>query len=131
VCPAQDKATQTAPARTPADGPFVPAPALPGGLVLPLYPSDSPLLKRERIHEAERYNTSGKSTDKILKTLNNHNPTIEVHLAPAYPPEAQRNNTSEKNPKNLINTQTIQNPTIEVHLAPADPPNTGAAIIVA
>src|SRR5678815_507735 len=86
VCLAQDKATETAPARRPADGPFLPAPALPGGIVLPLYPPDSPLLKRERVHEAERYNTSGKSDGKLLNTLNIHNPTIEVHLAPADPP---------------------------------------------
>jgi endo-1,4-beta-xylanase len=52
---------------TPADGPFFPAPALPGGIVLALYPPDSPLLKRERVHEAERYNTSGKSDSKLLK----------------------------------------------------------------
>jgi endo-1,4-beta-xylanase len=79
-------AQDAAPARTPADGPFIPAPALPGGLVLPLYPPDSPRLKRERIHEAERYNTQGKSDGKLLNTLNIHNPTIEVHLAPAAPP---------------------------------------------
>ena len=83
VCFAQDKPAETTPARTPSDGPFVPAPALPGGIVLPLYPPDSPLLKRERIHEAERYNTSGKSDGRLQNTLNIHNPTIEVHLAPA------------------------------------------------
>src|SRR5690242_2181201 len=51
-------------AETPKEGKaFVPEPVLPGGLVLPLYPPDSPRLKRERIHEPERYNTSlkGKS----------------------------------------------------------------------
>jgi endo-1,4-beta-xylanase len=74
------------PDREPADGPFVPAPALAGGIVLPLYPPDSPLLKHNRIHEAERYNTSGKSDGKLLNTLNIHNPTIEVHLAPANSP---------------------------------------------
>lgn len=73
-------AQETQPLRTPADGPFVPAPALPGGIVLPLYAPNSPLLNHDRIHEAERYNTSGKST-KLLNTLNIHNPTIEVHLA--------------------------------------------------
>ncbi len=86
LCLAQEKAADPAALRTPADGPFVPAPALPGGIVLALFPQDSPLLKHERIHEAERYNTSGKSTDKLLNTLNIHNPTIEVHLAPADPP---------------------------------------------
>lgn len=70
-------------AETPKEGKaFVPEPVLPGGLVLPLYPPDSPRLKRERIHEPERYNTSlkGKS-DKTLNVLNIHNPSIEVHLA--------------------------------------------------
>lgn len=77
-------AQDPAPARTPADGPFLPAPALPGGVVLPLYPPDSPKLKRDRIHEAEKYNTQGKG-DRLLNTLNIHNPTIEVHVAPAEP----------------------------------------------
>jgi hypothetical protein len=70
--------------RAPADGPFVPAAALPGGIVVPLYAADSPFLKKERVHEAEKYNTSGKSSDgRLLNTLNIHNPTIELHLAPA------------------------------------------------
>ncbi len=83
VCFAQEKAADPAPNRTPAEGPFMPDAALAGGIVLPLYPADSPFLKHERIHEAERYNTSGKSDGKILNTLNIHNPTIEVHLASA------------------------------------------------
>jgi endo-1,4-beta-xylanase len=83
----QDKTPEAAPTRTPSDGPFVPAPALPGGIVLSLYVPDSAMLKKERIHESERYNTSGKSTDKLLNTLNIHNPTIEVHLAPADGPK--------------------------------------------
>ncbi|MEI9894306.1 MAG: alpha/beta hydrolase [Chthoniobacter sp.] len=86
LCLAQEKTPTPVPDRQPADGPFVPAPALPGGIVLPLYPQDSPLLNHERIHEAEHYNTAGKSTDKLLNTLNIHNPTIEVHLAPGDPP---------------------------------------------
>jgi endo-1,4-beta-xylanase len=72
-------------ARTPADGPFLPAAALPGGIVLPLYPADSPLLKRERLHEAEAYNTTSGGVapgGKVQSTLNIHNPSIEVHLAP-------------------------------------------------
>lgn len=66
--------------RTQVDGPFVPKPALPGGMVLSLYPVDSPKLNRDRIHEAERYNTKGRS-GKLQNTLNIHNPSIEVHLA--------------------------------------------------
>jgi acetyl esterase/lipase len=69
-------------AETDANKPFVPEPILPGGAVLPLYQANSPLLKRERIHEPERYNTSlkGKS-DRTLNVINIHNPSIEVHLA--------------------------------------------------
>ena len=78
---AQEPSATTTPERTAADGPFVPQPAVAGGLVLPLYAPDSPMLNRERIHEAERYNTTHKETDRLLNTLNIHNPTIEVHLA--------------------------------------------------
>lgn len=61
--------------------PFKPAPILSGGVVLSLYPADSPRLKRERIHEPERYNTTLKSkSDKTLNVLNIHNPSVEVHL---------------------------------------------------
>lgn len=67
--------------------PFVPQPILPGGMVLSLYPADSPHLKRERIHEAEHYNTTIKNkSDKTLNVLNIHNPSIEVHLAGDTPP---------------------------------------------
>ena len=68
-------------ADTPAP-PFLPEPILPGGVVLPLYPADSPRLKRARIHEAERYNTSLKNkSGKVVNVLNIHNPSVEVHLA--------------------------------------------------
>ena len=61
--------------------PYVPEPILSGGLVLSLYPADSPRLKKDRIHEAERYNTTLKNkSDKTLNVLNIHNPSIEVHL---------------------------------------------------
>jgi len=61
--------------------PFVPKPILPGGVVLSLYPADSPRLKKERIHEAERYNTTLKDKmDQTKSVLNIHNPSIEVHL---------------------------------------------------
>jgi alpha/beta hydrolase fold len=66
---------------------FSPEPILRGGQVLPLYPADSPRLKKERIHEAERFNTTVKNkSDKILNVLNIHNPSIEVHLAGDEPP---------------------------------------------
>ena len=65
-----------------AEAPFTPQVILPGGVVLPLYPPDSPRLKRDRIHEPERYNTALKNkSDKTMTVLNIHNPSIEVHLA--------------------------------------------------
>src|SRR6476469_5907897 len=61
--------------------PFVPEPILPGGVVLSLYPADSPCLKKERVHEAERYNTTLKEkSDKTRSVVNVHNPSIEAHL---------------------------------------------------
>jgi acetyl esterase/lipase len=69
------------PPRTPADGPFLPQPAFDGGIVLPLYPPNSPQLNQDRIHEAERYNTTSAKSNRLLNTINIHNPTIEVHLA--------------------------------------------------
>ena len=81
-CQAQDKAADTTPERKPSDGPFLPAAVLPEGIVLPLYPADSPMLNHERIHEAEKYNTTMGGKGKLMTTLNIHNPTIEVNLAP-------------------------------------------------
>src|SRR3954464_9976080 len=61
--------------------PFVPAPILSGGTVLSLYPADSPRLKKERVHEAEKYNTTLKEASGPTKSvLNIHNPSIEAHL---------------------------------------------------
>lgn len=62
--------------------PFVPEPIVQGGVVLSLYPADSPKLKRERIHEEERYNTTFKNNkpERTVNVLNIHNPSIEVHL---------------------------------------------------
>jgi len=83
---AQEAKPDGAAVRSPADGPFLPEAALAGGLVVPLYRPDSAFLKTERIHEAERYNTSSKNAEgKVLSTLNIHYPTMEVHLAPADP----------------------------------------------
>ena len=69
------------PARTPADGPFQPQLIAPGGIMLPLYPPTSPLLKRERLHEAENYNSATGGKGPITNVINIHNPSIEVHLA--------------------------------------------------
>src|SRR5437773_1161870 len=40
------------------DAPYAPQPILPGGVVVALYPSDSPQLNQARVREAEQYNLS-------------------------------------------------------------------------
>jgi acetyl esterase/lipase len=61
------------------DAPYTPTPILPGGVVMPLYPPDSPLLRTDRIHEAEHYNMSQSAPGRINSIVNIHNPSIEVH----------------------------------------------------
>jgi endo-1,4-beta-xylanase len=61
------------------DAPYAPQPILPGGLVLPLYPPDSPFLKPERVREAEQYSLSKAVPGRISSIVNIHNPSIEVH----------------------------------------------------
>src|SRR5438552_1075297 len=61
------------------DAPYAPQPILQGGVVIPLYPADSPLLKKERVREAEVYNLSKASPGRINSIVNIHNPSIEVH----------------------------------------------------
>jgi endo-1,4-beta-xylanase len=62
------------------DQPYAPQPILQGGIVLPLFPPDSPYLKKERIHEAEKYNLNKDVPGRISSIVNIHNPSIEVHL---------------------------------------------------
>ncbi len=61
------------------DAPYAPQPILPGGIVIPLYPPESPLLKRERVREPEQYNMSQSVPGRISSIVNIHNPSIEVH----------------------------------------------------
>src|SRR5258706_11447629 len=61
------------------DAPYAPQPIVQGGVVVTLYPPDSPLLKKERIREAEQYNLSKSSPGRINSIVNIHNPSIEVH----------------------------------------------------
>ena len=64
-------------------------------MVLSLYPPDSPRLKQDRIHEAERYNTSLKNkSDKTVNVINIHNPSIEVHLVGDARPTPARPSSS-------------------------------------
>ncbi len=60
-------------------GPYAPQPILPGGVVIPLYPAGSPMLKADRAKEAEVYNMSQAVPGRISSIVNIHNPSIEVH----------------------------------------------------
>ena len=61
------------------DAPYSPQPILQGGIVIPLYPPNSPALKKERLTEAEQYNMSKAVPGRISSIVNIHNPSIEVH----------------------------------------------------
>ena len=61
------------------DAPYAPTPILPGGVVVPLYPPGSPLLKAEKVREAEVYNMSQAVPGRINSIVNIHNPSIEFH----------------------------------------------------
>ena len=58
------------------DAPFTPQPIVPGGIILPLYAPTSPLLKHERIHEPENYNSATGGKGPITNVINIHNPSI-------------------------------------------------------
>ena len=64
-----------------SSGAFVPAPALPGGIVISLWPADSPKLNHSRVEEPEVYNMNDPGVrDGIIKQANNiHNPSLEAH----------------------------------------------------
>ncbi|HVV70697.1 MAG TPA: alpha/beta hydrolase fold domain-containing protein [Verrucomicrobiae bacterium] len=61
------------------DAPYAPQPIVQGGVVMPLYPPDSPFLKQDRVREAEVYNLSQAAPGRINSIVNIHNPSIEVH----------------------------------------------------
>lgn len=63
----------------PEGGAYAPQPIRPGGVVVPLYPPDSPHLKSDRVREAEVYNMSAAVPGRISSIVNIHNPSIEVH----------------------------------------------------
>jgi endo-1,4-beta-xylanase len=60
--------------------PYAPQPILPGGIVIPLYPPDSPYLNKSRVTEPEQYNMSQAVAGRINSIVNIHNPSVEVHL---------------------------------------------------
>jgi dienelactone hydrolase len=61
------------------DAPYAPQPILQGGVVVALYPPNSPFLNRQRAREAEQYNLSRSAPGRINSIVNIHNPSIEVH----------------------------------------------------
>src|SRR5262245_51665380 len=56
--------------------PYAPQAILQGGVVIPLYPPDSPQLKQDRVREAEYYNMSKAVPGRISSITNIHNPSI-------------------------------------------------------
>jgi len=63
----------------PTDQPYAPQPILQGGIIVPLYPPDSPQLDSARLRESEYYNLSKSVPGRITWITNIHNPSIEVH----------------------------------------------------
>lgn len=61
------------------DAPYAPQPILPGGVVVTLFPPNSPYLKSEKLKEAEVYNMNAAAPGRIASIVNIHNPSIEFH----------------------------------------------------
>ncbi|MCC6535955.1 MAG: alpha/beta hydrolase fold domain-containing protein [Bryobacterales bacterium] len=59
--------------------PYAPQPILPGGVVVPLYPPDSPMLQPGKLREPEVYNMSKAVPGRIASIVGIHNPSIEFH----------------------------------------------------
>ena len=59
------------------DAPYAPQPIVPGGVVVPLYPPDSPFLKADKIREPEEYHSYEPS--RLGYIIHIHNPSIEFH----------------------------------------------------
>lgn len=60
-----------------SDAPYVPQPIVPGGVVIPLYPPNSPHLNRDKINEPEVYQFWGPHQLGAIVSI--HNPSIEFH----------------------------------------------------
>ena len=61
------------------DQPYQPQALLPGGIVIPVFPPDSPFLNSERINEAEVYEMTDRVPGRVRSIVNVHNPSIEIH----------------------------------------------------
>ena len=60
---------------------YSPKAILPGGIVIALYPPESPMLNQDRKNEAEIYTMSGRVPGRVNHIVNIHNPSIEFHPA--------------------------------------------------
>ena len=61
--------------------PYAPQPILQGGIIVPLYAPNSPLLNAARLHEPEHYSLSHAAPGRISNIVNIHNPSIEIHTS--------------------------------------------------
>src|SRR5947208_14341073 len=61
------------------DAPYAPQPILPGGIVVPLFPPNSPYLKKEKLREPEVYTLNTADSGRIASIIGIHNPSIEFH----------------------------------------------------
>src|SRR3954453_2493295 len=61
------------------DAPYAPQPILPGGVVVPIYPPNSPLLKADKVKTPEVYNMSQAVPGRISSIVSIHTPSIEFH----------------------------------------------------
>ena len=72
-------ASQAMPAPGPPTAASTPQPIVTRGIVMPLFPADSPFLKKDRLAEPEVYNMLQSVAGGIQSIVNIHNPSIEVH----------------------------------------------------
>lgn len=61
------------------DAPYAPQTIMPGGIVIPLFPPTSPLLKADKVNVPEVYNMSQVVPGRISNIVSIHNPSIEIH----------------------------------------------------
>lgn len=58
---------------------YAPQAILPGGVVVTLYPPNSPLIKADKLREPEVYNMSQAVPGRVASIVGIHNPSIEFH----------------------------------------------------
>jgi endo-1,4-beta-xylanase len=81
---AQQAPPVPAPLNVPKPGPntgqpYAPQPIVQGGIVIPLFPPDSPYLNKDKLAEPEVYSMSQAVPGRISSIVGIHNPSIEIH----------------------------------------------------